>query len=78
MMGKQCGRIGQMEALTICVVLAAFIVGNIVTFRMFLGRPNVGQPKAGAVYSNVVGFAVTIGIVAFYILAMHLIWRTFG
>ncbi len=67
-----------MEVLTICVALAAFIVGNIVTFRMFLGRRNDGQPTTGAVYSSLCGFLATIGIVAAYVLAGHLIRRILG
>jgi hypothetical protein len=67
-----------MEVLTIGVALVAFIVGNIVTFRMFLGRRNNGHSKTGAILSSLIGFAVMIGIMAVYLLAGHLIWRIFS
>lgn len=67
-----------MEVLTLGVALAAFIVGNIVTFRMYLGRRNNSQPKTGAFHSSLMGFAVTIGIMAVYLLVAHLIWRIFS
>ena len=66
------------EFLTNCVMIAAIIIVNIVTYRIFLGHRNNGQPKAGAIRSSLIGFAVTIGIVAGYMLAGHLIWRAFG
>jgi hypothetical protein len=68
-----------MDVLTLCVGLAAFVIGNIVTFRLFLGRGNRRKTTlALAFQSGVIGFAVTIGIVAAYMLIGHLIWRSFG
>ncbi len=67
-----------MEVLTLSVALAAFIVGNLVTLRMFFGRRNNSQPKTGAFHSSLIGFAVMLAITAFYLLAGHLIWRTFS
>ncbi len=67
-----------MAVLTLGVVLAAFVVGNIVTFRMYIGHRNNGQPKTRAFHSSLIGFAVMLGIVAVYLLAGHLIWRIFS
>jgi len=67
-----------MEVLTLCVAMVAFVVGNIITFRKFLGRRNNGQPKTGAFRSSLIGFVVSIGIIVVYMLAGHLIWRIFG
>jgi hypothetical protein len=68
-----------MAILTICVALAAFIVGNIVTFRLFLSRRDLRQSGlARAFRSSGIGFAVSIGIVVAYLLIGHLIWSVFG
>jgi len=67
-----------MEVLTPSLAIAAFIVGSIVTFPMFLGRQNKGQPKTSAFRSSLFGFVITIGIMTVYMLAGHLIWRIFG
>lgn len=64
-----------MQALTVAVVLTAYLIGNIVTFQLVLGRRSGGKPNIGAFRGSLIGFAIAIGIVTVYVLAGHLVWR---